>query len=138
MSHFTKMEVKALEKNESELIASLEAHFGTGSVKVCDPDRKLRGYDERANKSAHLVIDKETIRKVEKTSGYNDVGFERGSNGTYTLHYDPMDIHKTSLDKVMQDYAERVATKTMKSKGFTMRRELQKDGQVKLMFSKTS
>lgn len=132
------MEIKALEKNEAELIASLENHYGKGTVRVCDPAQKLSGYDERANKMAHLVVDKNTIRKVEKTSGYNDIGFERGKDGTYALHYDPMDIPKTSLDKVMQDYAERVASKTMKAKGFSMRRELQKDGQVKLLFSKMS
>lgn len=136
VSHFTKMEIKALEKNEMELIASLETHFGKGSVTVYDKAQKLEGYDQNANKMAHLVISKATVKRVEKTFGYNDIGFERGKNGTYALHYDPMDVHKSSLDKVMQDYAERVASKTMKAKGFSMRRELQKDGQVKLMFSK--
>jgi hypothetical protein len=136
MSHFTKMEIKALEKNEAELVASLENHYGKGTVKTYSPAQKLQGYDASANKSAHLIITKDVVRRVEKTSGYNDIGFERGKDGTYTLHYDPMDIPKTSLDKVMQDYAERVASKTMKAKGFSMRRELQKDGQVKLLFSK--
>ena len=136
MSHFTKMEVCALQKNESELVASLENHFGKGSVEVCDQARKLNGYDERANKKAHVIVGQDAIRKTERSSAYNELGFERTKTGGYTLHYDAMDIKKPSLDKVMQDYAERVATKTMKAKGFTMKREAQKDGTVKLSFSR--
>lgn len=138
MSHFTKLEIKALAKNEAELIAALENRYGAGSVHVSNTATALTGYDRHAGRKAHLVINKETLRKVEKRSGYNDLGFERGADGAYTLHYDPSDVPKDSLDKVMMDYAERVAAKTMRAKGFTMRRELQKDGQVKLLFSKTS
>ena len=136
MSHFTRMEVCALQKNESELIASLKSHFGENSVEVVDPSRQLMGYDSRANKKANVIVSQDAIRKSEKSHAYNELGFERTKTGGYELHYDAMDIKKPSLDKVMQDYAERVATKTMKAKGFTMKREAQKDGTVKLSFSR--
>jgi hypothetical protein len=141
MSHLTKMEIKALQKNEKELIDALEQHYGKGSVRCHDEAIGLQGYEQNTTgktKKANLVIPQDTIRRTEHTSGYNDMGFERSKSGGYALHYDIADVPKTSIDKVMQDYAERVASKTMKAKGYTMRREALKDGTVKLSFSKYS
>jgi hypothetical protein len=132
------MEIAALQKNEAELVEALENRYGKGKVHCHDKPVLLEGYDSQAEKHAHLVIKKTIISSVERTSGYNDVGFERNKSGGYTMHYDQADLPKTSLDKVMQDYAERVASKTMKAKGYTMRREALKDGTVKLSFSKYS
>jgi hypothetical protein len=141
MSHLTKMEIKALQKNEEQLVEALENHFGKGTVQRHDQAKLLAGYevDTGGNgKKAHLVISQDVIRKTERTHGYNELGFERTKDGGYACHYDPADIRKPSLDKVMMDYAERVATKTMKAKGYTTKREAQKDGTVKLFFSKYS
>lgn len=135
MSHLTKLDVVALQKNERELIEALENRYGKGSVRCTDTATELNGYEKNSSgrsKRANLIIDKETLRKVERTSGYNDMGFERTKEGGYNLHYDTADVPKTAIDRVMQDYAERVVTKTMKARGYSVHRTELKDGQIEL------
>lgn len=136
MSHFAEIKVSALTKNEKELVAALQAFFG--AVEVYGEAKSLEGYDSRANKKAHIIVRKVDVgKKLSRGSAYNDLGFERNKDGTYSLHYDNMDISEDTRNKVMQDYSERVATKQLKAKGYSVKREL-KDGVVKLTATKYS
>jgi len=144
MSHYTEMKPKFLAKSEAELVASLKKIYGEDSVEVHDTAVKIGGYDSQANKKAHIIVRKEAIRKANGKdstlgySSYNDVGYERDANGMYKLWADPSDFSKTAQDRIAQDYSERVATKKLKAQGYTMKREVLKDGVVKLVATKYS
>ena len=137
MSHYTEMKPKFLAKSESELIASLKNFFGENAVEVHDTAQKIGGFDSRANKKAHIIVRKEHVRKAGGSS-YNDLGYERDKEGMYKLWADPSDFPQTAQDKIAQDYAERVATKKLKAQGYTFKREVLKNGVVKLVATKYS
>ncbi len=139
MSHFAEIKVSALAKNEKELIASLEEFFGENTVKVFKEAMPLEGYDKAARKSAHLIVEKDVVGKTnDRKYAYNDFGFERCKDGTYTLHCDPTDVSDVSRNKIMQDYAERVANRQLKAQGYMVKRQAMKDGTVKLVATKYS
>lgn len=136
MSHYTEMKPKFLEKNEKDLIAALEATFGEGSVEVHKNAVNIGGYDSAAGKKAHIVVRKDKVRKAFGNQGWNDIGYERQEDGTYSLWADPADFSKANQDKVAQDYAERVAARSLKKQGYTLKRQVLKDGVVKLVATK--
>ena len=137
MSHFAALKVNALVKNELDLIAALKEHFGEDAVEVHDEAKKLHGYDERAGKKAHIIVRKDAVGKLSaRKFAYNDLGYERMPDGSYTMHVDQMDMSQAHQDKVAQNYAERVATRKLKSQGYTLKREVLKDGVVKLVATK--
>jgi len=144
MSHYTEMKPKFLVKSETELVAALKKIYGDNSVEVHDTAVKIGGYDSQANKKAHIIVRKEAIRTANAKdnslgySSYNDLGYERDKDGMYKLWADPSDFSKKAQDLVAQDYAERVATKKLKSQGYTFKREVLKDGVVKLVATKYS
>jgi len=141
MSHYTELKPKFLEKSEAELVASLKALFGEKSVEVHDESKNLTGYDvDHGGKvrKAHIIVRKANIRQAAGGSCYNDLGYERDGNGMYKLWADPSDFPQTAQDKIAQNYAERVATKKLKSQGYTLKREVLKDGVVKLVATKYS
>ncbi len=142
MSHYTEMKPKFLVKSEAELVASLKKIYGDDAVEIHDDAVKIGGYDSQANKKAHVIVRKEAIRKVNSKdntmgySSYNDLGYERGKDGTYSLWADPSDFSKKAQDLIAQDYSERVAAKKLKSQGYTLKREVLKNGTVKLVATK--
>ena len=140
MSHLTKLAVKCLQKNEKELIEALEKHFGKDSVSCHDNAVELQGYEKlTAGKSrhAHLVVAHDTLRKVERRNGYNDLGFERISDGGYNLHYDTDDLRPETMGAILQDMAERVVNKTVRMQGYSITsRSITQDGEVSLALEK--
>jgi hypothetical protein len=136
MSHFTELKVNALVKNEADLIATLENHFGEGSVEVSDTLLGLSGYDREAGKQAHIKVKKDFVAKANGGYAYNDLGYERQSDGTYLLHADPVDFRQDAQQKVAQDYAQRVATRKLKSMGYSYKTV--KDAEGRIVISATS
>lgn len=136
MSHYTELKPKFLTKSEPELIASLQKLFGEKSVEVHEKAVNIGGYDSQAGKKAHIVVRKDTVRKVCGTHGWNDIGYERDNDGMYKLWADPTDYPVEKQNIVAQDYAERVAAKKLKAQGYTLKREVLKDGVVKLVATK--
>ena len=140
MSHYTEMTVNAQVKNETELVAALEEVFGKGSVEVHEKGAKLSGgYDNTGkDKTAHLIIKKETIMKAKVAGcyGWNSIGYERQKDGSYMLHADPADFHTKTQGQVGQTYAENVSNKMLKAKGYLVKKELLKDGKVRLTATK--
>jgi hypothetical protein len=136
MSHFAEIRVNALTKNEKDLVAALQKHFGDDVVEVHKDAVPLHGMDQQAGKKAHLVVRKANVKKGGTNfynSAYNDFGFERKEDGTYTWHVDDMDVPVKTRNSVMQDYAERVSTRQLKAKGYMVKRQVLKDGTVKLV-----
>ena len=134
MSHYTEMQCNALSKNEAELVASLKAQFGEKAVEVHDEAKALTGYDQQAKKKAHIIVRKEYVAKVNhRKHAYNDIGYERREDGTYAMHYDKMDLEDRVRDRIMQDYAERVATRKLKAQGYSVKRTVDEKGKVVLL-----
>jgi hypothetical protein len=136
MSHLTELKPKFLQKSETELINSLRQVFGENSVEVHDTPVRMEGYDRSAAKKAHIVVRKDAVKKTFHNYGWNDIGYERQEDGTYNLYADPTDFPVESQNRIAQDYAERVASKKLKAQGYTLKREVMKDGVVKLVATK--
>lgn len=142
MSHYTELKPKFLVKSEAELVAALKKIYGDDAVEVHDTAVSIGGYDSQARKKAHVIVRKEAIRKANAKdstlgySSYNDLGYERSKDGTYSLWADPSDFSKKAQDMIAQDYAERVAAKKLKAQGYTLKREVLKNGVVKLVATK--
>lgn len=141
MSHYTELKPKFLEKSEAELIAALKKTFGENAVEVHDTSKELTGYDKNSGgkaRKAHIIVRKDNVYKACKASCYNDIGYERDGNGMYKLWADASDFPTKHQDLIAQDYSERVATKKLKAQGYVMKREVLKDGVVKLVATKYS
>jgi len=136
MSHYTEMKCKMLVKNEKDLIAAIESTFGKGSVEVFDKGTKLTGgYDQSGSKrTAHLVIRKETLKSkgIPGCYGWNDIGYERGEDGTYILHADPADYPQRVQDEIHRTCTENVITRVAKAKGYMVKRDVLKNGKIQL------
>jgi hypothetical protein len=145
MSHYTKMAVEAKQSNEQDLVGALKAHFGE-DVEVYDQAKPLKLWNGGAAKGGHygeaedchIIVRRATVEKKRGTHcATNDLGWKRNADGqSYTAFVDAAGFHKGEQDSVMRDYAERVATRRMKSQGYSMKREALKDGRIKLSFSK--
>lgn len=138
MSHYAEMKVSALVRNEKDLVAALEELYGEGMVEIHPNLVSIGGYDSQAKKKAHIVVRKEAIQAQKGGKAWNDLGYERQEDGTYKLHVDPVDFPKTSQEKVAMAYAERVAARQLKYKGYSVKRSLQQDGTIKLVATKYS
>ena len=136
MSHYTELKINALVKNESDLIAALEEYFGKGNVEVSDELLPLTGYDKAAGKRANIRVKKDAVAKANGGYAYNDLGYERQSDGTYRLHVDPVDFKQDAQERVAQDYAQRVATRKLKAMGYAYKTI--KDAQGRITISATS
>lgn len=142
MSHFSEMKVDHSQKYESELIAALESVFGEGTVEVHENGDGLYGYTGN-NRSllgtnskdyappCHLIV-----RRKNVGSAANDVGYRRTEEGGYVAYvsdYDKKSNFKSEKrDRVMQDYATRVAEKQLRKQGYSVKRTITSDGVVKL------
>jgi len=148
MSHYTEIELDISQKFEKQLIEALEDEFGVGSVEVNEQPKDMMGYDGtnrstgwRAGKKdinkappCHIIIRRKYLGPVS-----NDIGFVRNKNGGFDAHIDDMNgLGSKIKNKVMREYAARVAAKTMKAKGYTVKRAVTKTGEVKLTCSKWS
>lgn len=137
MSHFAEIRVSALTKNEKELVKALENYFGEGTVKVFAEAVQLQGMDARAKKRAHVVVKKADVaKKTTYKNAYNDLGFERMKDGTYKFHVDDMDMGEKERNSVIQDYAALVAQRQLKAQGYMVKRELEKNGKIRLTATK--
>lgn len=148
MSHFSSVECSYLQENEEHLIAALEEQFGKGNVEVHEKGAALYGYqgDNRAELKTsdanyappcHIII-----RRKNVGSASNDVGFRRTSDGKYAAYISDYDkgstFSKAKQNLVTQNYATGVTEKQLKKKGYTVKKEKQKDGTIKLYGSKYS
>jgi len=146
MSHFTEIKVNFLQKNEKQLVAALETLFGEGHVEVHDDGASLQGYhgDDRSSLSksnpnyappCHIII-----RRKHVGSASNDIGYQRTEDGKYVAYisdYDKGSHYSTAKqNKVLQEYTAKVTEKQLKSQGYAMKREVQKDGTIKLFATK--
>lgn len=146
MSHFTEIKVNFLQKNEKQLVAALESIFGEGTVEVHEDGAALFGYqgDNRAQLSqsngnyappCHLII-----RRKHVGGASNDVGYQRTEDGKYVAYISDYDKHSNfspqKQNKVLQEYTAKVTEKQLKSQGYAMKREVQKDGTIKLFATK--
>lgn len=145
MSHYSEMKVNYKQKFESDFVSSLEDHFGKGTVTVSEDGEAMYGYqgDNRSEKAktssdyapkCHIII-----RKKHVGSASNDIGYYRLEDGSYKAYisdYDKGVFKQEYQDKVAKNYAEKVATKQLKSSGYTVKRSVTSDGKVKLTASK--
>lgn len=146
MSHFTEMKVNFKTAHETDFVAALEACFGKGSVEVHEEGSSLIGFqgDNRAYLSTnspdyappcHIIIRRKAVGPSS-----NDVGYRRLDGGGYAAYISEYDrarnFNKTKQDAVAQDYTTRVAEKNLKSKGYTLKRTVLKNGTVKLVATK--
>ena len=146
MSHFTEIKVNFLQKNEKQLVAALESIFGEGTVEVHENGAALYGYtgDNRAQLSktnpnyappCHLII-----RRKHVGGASNDVGYQRTEDGKYVAYISDYDKNSNfsaqKQNKVLQEYTAKVTEKQLKSQGYSMKREVQKDGTIKLFATK--
>ena len=146
MSHFTEMKVSFKTAHEAEFVAALEVCFGKGNVEVYENGASLTGFqgDNRANLSSkspdyappcHIIIRRKSVGPSS-----NDVGYRRLENGSYSAYISEYDqrsnFQKKKQDAVAQDYTTRVAEKSLKTKGYTLKRTVLKDGTVKLVATK--
>lgn len=146
MSHYTSMEMEMQQKNEADFIAALTNHFGEGAVEVHTDPVALKVWNgssalERnaygTAPKCHIVVRRQAIEKaLGRHCATNDLGFRRREDGKYDAHLDLAGFDKTAQDKVAQDYAVRVASRKLKAQGYTLKREVLKDGRVKLVAQK--
>lgn len=148
MSHFTEISVNYLQKNEKQFVEALESLFGKGHVEVHEEGAALFGYqgDNRANKPkssddyappCHIII-----RRKHVGGASNDVGFVRSDDGKYVAYISDYDksgnFNQKKQNQVLQEYTALVTEKQLKKQGYSMKREVQKDGTLKLYATKYS
>lgn len=136
------MKVDFLQKNEKALIAALETKFGEGHVEVHENGAALFGYhgDNRANLQSnnpnyappcHIII-----RRKHVGSAANDIGYRRTEDGKYVAYISDYDSSSTFPKKdqknVLQEYTANVASKQLKSQGYTIKKVKDKNGIIKL------
>lgn len=148
MSHFSEIKVDFSQKYEKELVAALEEQFGKGNVEVHPNGAALFGYrgdnrskaDEKSPDYAPLC--NLIIRQGHVGASSNDVGYRRTEDGRYVAYISDFDkgghYNTQKQHKVAQHYAEKVSTKQLKAKGYTVKKELQKDGTIKLVATRYS
>lgn len=141
MSHFTEMEVSYDQKNEKDLIASLEEQFGKGNVEVHEDGAALFGYqgDNRLQKpvsspdyapACHLII-----RRKHIGSASNDIGYRRLENGKYAAYisdYDKGVFTKDKQNTVTQNYGVFVAERNLKKQGWIVKQSKLDNGTIRL------
>ena len=130
MSHYVKLKPVFLVKHETELIDSLKQVFGKNSVLVFDTAENIGGFDNQANKKAHIIIRKTDVAKALHVHGWNDIGYERYEDEKYNLWADPEDFPVAAQDLIARDYNERVLTKNLEAQGYTLDREVYASGHV--------
>lgn len=143
MSHYCEMDVEYETKNEADLVAALEEQFGKGHVEVHEEGGDLYGYQgDNRSKSRQGSRDyappcELIIRRKHVGSMANDIGFKRTAEGTYKAYVSDYDssatFPKASQEKVAQEYAVRVAERTLKADGWAVTKQRLSDGSVKLV-----
>ena len=148
MSHFVEMKVNFKQKNEKDLVASLENLFGAGTVEVHEDGAPLYGYqgDDRSKHptgsadyapKCHVII-----RRKNVGGASNDVGYRRTEDGQYVAYISDYDkgsnYSPVKQNKVAVDYAETVASRQLKKQGYIVKRTVNEKGQIKLTASKWS
>jgi hypothetical protein len=133
MSHFSEFNVKGI-TDKATLIRALELIGFEGKVEVYDTPQPLYGYqgDVRAQK-ANIII-----RRKHVGNASNDIGFQRLPDGTYKAlisDYDKVKYNTAWLDKLKTAYSVERISKVAKSKGFTVKQEVEKN-KVKLVLQR--
>lgn len=143
MSHYTQMECEFDIDHLDEMIASLEALFGKGTVEYHKNGADMKGYqgDNRSKLSSsssdYSPPCEVIIRKENVGSASNDIGFKLQPNGKFRAIVSEFDRSRFTMQaqhKVQQDYSIAVGEKTLKAKGFTeIERIKMDDGSIKLI-----
>lgn len=133
MSHFSEFQIKGI-TDKATLIRALELMGFEGKIEVYDTPQPLYGYrgDERAQK-AHIIIRRKYVGQAS-----NDIGFERLPDGTYKAlisDYDKGHYNDAWLSKLKTAYSVERISKMAKSKGFTVKSEVEKN-KVKLVLQR--
>ena len=125
MSEYVKVSVKF--KDKDALVEALEA-CGF-EPEVHEEPQALVGYmgDKRSQK-AHIIVRRKQLENVS-----NDMGFEWVGDG-YKVHISDFDIQgsRNKLPKIKQEYTIAATTAAARKRGWSVQKELQKDGSVKL------
>ena len=134
MSHSTTMEVNMKVSNETDLIASLKAHFGEDSVEIHTKPTTLNTYyDKPSDLKAHIIVRRKFLsKKIGHNVLSNDLGYTRQDDGTYKMTVDDAGFSVKDRNKVAQDYTERVSVRKMKAQGFMTKKTMLPNGHVKL------
>lgn len=142
MSHFTEVPTVFSSRYQQQLVEALEERFGKGNVEVSDEGVALRGYkgDDRSKLSVdnpdYAPLCEVVVRRKHVGTAANDIGYKvkDGKFVAYVSDYDKGgNFNKKKQEAVAQDYAERVAKKTAKLKGWiTKNHSVEQDGTVVL------
>lgn len=135
MSHYTKLSIQAQQKFESELLASLKKHFGETKVEMHEKKASLKTYaGADSGLKANIIVRKQAQgEKLGRYMAVNDLGYERNTQGGYDVHADLDGYSTETQNLIAKDYAERVATKQLKAKGYTVKRKELTTGEVQLV-----
>ena len=128
MSHFS--ELKTQYKDQDCLVQALvDIGIKKEHVEIFEKAVQLGGMDAGAKKMAHVVIRKAHVPGYS----YNDIGFMKTEDGTYTALLDDMSQPKAWKDKLAQRYNLAVDIKKAKNMGYTVTQTPLKDGSIKLL-----
>jgi hypothetical protein len=136
MSHYAEIKVDALVRNEADLVGALSEVFGAAGVQVLKEARILEGMDRQSHRKAHVIVTQAALRK-HSSPGYNELGFERKSDGTYSMHVDGMDLRPNVRDAIFQDYSQRVTERKLKANGYAIKRVKLDNGDIELTATKS-
>lgn len=132
MSHFTTLQTQITD--QESLVAALN-DVGFSQVEVHAEAQPLRGYmgDRRAQR-AHVIVRRQHVGEAS-----NDIGFERGTDGSYNAwisEYDHDHYHYDEgwLGKVTARHAYHATQKTLVNQGFNVVQEQSaEDGTVRMV-----
>jgi Protein of unknown function (DUF1257) len=130
MSHFTTLRTQI---REIDALVKALADVGFKKVEVHEPAEHLRGFlGDRRKQTAEVIIRKRYIGP-----GSNDIGFKRGSTGTFDAiisGYDRARYSQAWLNRLTQRYAYHVARAKLAEQGFDLiSEENQQDGRIHLV-----
>jgi hypothetical protein len=130
VSHFAKLAVQYLQKNEPQLVAALKKMYGDDGVEVHSEPKDLQTYfNESATNQTNEYFQAEPCniivrrKAMQKQMGvghmaFNDAGYRRNAKGGYDAFIDEAGMPTTTQGLVSQEYALMVAEKELRAKGY--------------------
>lgn len=146
MSHYAKLAVQFLQRNEQQMVSALRKTYGQDGVEVHTDAVELKTYfdkdastqqDDFYAEPCHIVVRREAQKKQLGSShmAFNDAGFKRLPNGGYAAFVDEAGMPQATLGLVSQEYALLVAEKELRAKGYAsenLRRIQLEDNSIRL------
>lgn len=125
MSEYVKVSVKF--KDKDALVEALKACGFT--PEVYEEAQPLIDWQGKARQTKAQII----VRRKQLETASNDMGFEWAADG-YKVHISDYDVQgsRNKLPKIKQEYTIAATTVAAKKRGWSVQKELQKDGTVKL------